>query len=487
MVATVALHFLSIAPALAARYYVSPSGSDSNNGTTSTSAWRTIGKANNTLRAGDMVVVLPGTYSESIDPANSGSPGFLITYVGSLADPASIQVNNIQLSGNDFISVKGVTAAGRLDINASGSNSADYDSVSYCVVRGAMASSGAWNCVVSKNSIGTPGTTSSTWALATSGGSITAYSTFEDNVIHTGVVTGGRALFFFQAQNNVIRRNNITMTTAAGATDSHGLMIYHCRNNSFSDNKWTMLNLSSYDSYMLNCRDSTSFNTFERDSFVANPASTGGCKALFSTSGTYPGTQKYNTWRSCFMRVTGPFGFQDTGDGCTFVDNVFISNWDFWPRGDSLTFDHNTFYSVNRIVVSAENPSWLSHTRWTSNIFYAEDGGGTHTYIRDDNPRLINNNLYYSPSSTSGNATHLGGVGSSSSGCTGSNRDCSSRWGNPGFQSVTSGSWDLSTTIGSIARTVGFWPDGYVGARRFAGPPLADGVPPAAINDLQSN
>lgn len=59
--------------ALAATYYVSPSGSDSNPGTQS-SPWRTIQKAASTLTAGDTAIVMDGTYEEnSITFANSGT------------------------------------------------------------------------------------------------------------------------------------------------------------------------------------------------------------------------------------------------------------------------------------------------------------------------------------------------------------------------------------------------------------------------------
>lgn len=63
----------------ATTYYVAPWGSDDSSGTF-TAPWRTINKAAQTMIAGDSVLVRGGTYAESINPINSGSPGAKITY-----------------------------------------------------------------------------------------------------------------------------------------------------------------------------------------------------------------------------------------------------------------------------------------------------------------------------------------------------------------------------------------------------------------------
>lgn len=71
---------LSGAPLQAATYYVSPSGNDGNAGTSTSAPWKTIGKANARLLPGDTVLVMPGTYAETIDPASSGTPAAPISY-----------------------------------------------------------------------------------------------------------------------------------------------------------------------------------------------------------------------------------------------------------------------------------------------------------------------------------------------------------------------------------------------------------------------
>ena len=67
--------------ASAADYYVSPSGNDANNGTSVSSAWRTIAKANAVLRAGDTLYMRGGEYvDDPIVPSASGRSGSPIVY-----------------------------------------------------------------------------------------------------------------------------------------------------------------------------------------------------------------------------------------------------------------------------------------------------------------------------------------------------------------------------------------------------------------------
>ena len=59
----------------AGTYYVDVSrGSDDNPGT-SEQPWKTIVKANKSLRSGDTVIIKAGVYRETICPNNSGRPG----------------------------------------------------------------------------------------------------------------------------------------------------------------------------------------------------------------------------------------------------------------------------------------------------------------------------------------------------------------------------------------------------------------------------
>ena len=64
---------LGIQQAYAATYYVSPSGSDNNNGTAQSSPVKTIGKAlDKAWSSGDIVYVMTGTYAETVEIDQSG-------------------------------------------------------------------------------------------------------------------------------------------------------------------------------------------------------------------------------------------------------------------------------------------------------------------------------------------------------------------------------------------------------------------------------
>lgn len=74
--------FLMYSTCWAATYYINgTTGNDGNSGS-SASPWKTIGKANSTLKAGDTVLVRKGTYRQTIRPNNSGTKGNYITYAG---------------------------------------------------------------------------------------------------------------------------------------------------------------------------------------------------------------------------------------------------------------------------------------------------------------------------------------------------------------------------------------------------------------------
>ncbi|GAI81257.1 unnamed protein product, partial [marine sediment metagenome] len=80
---------------LTADYYVDwDGGNDSNNGTSTGSAWDTIGKANTILTAGDTVYIRAGTYYQTIRPTTSGSADNYITY-------AQYQDEEVIITGTD--------------------------------------------------------------------------------------------------------------------------------------------------------------------------------------------------------------------------------------------------------------------------------------------------------------------------------------------------------------------------------------------------
>jgi parallel beta-helix repeat protein len=77
-------------------FYVSPSGNDANDGSPAR-PWKTIKQANNSLRAGDTVVLTAGVYRETIKPVRSGQAGAPIVYAA--AGPDVIVAGSDQISG----------------------------------------------------------------------------------------------------------------------------------------------------------------------------------------------------------------------------------------------------------------------------------------------------------------------------------------------------------------------------------------------------
>ncbi len=101
------------------KYYISPSGDDSNSGTSASSPFKTIEAANAIVKPGDTVFLRTGDYNDPIKPARSGQPGKYITYkaygnekpiLTATKDP-KIAIDLV--SGIDYICVDGIYADGR--------------------------------------------------------------------------------------------------------------------------------------------------------------------------------------------------------------------------------------------------------------------------------------------------------------------------------------------------------------------------------------
>ncbi len=101
-------------PLCATDYYVDqslPTARDQNAGTEER-PWKTLTKANQTLKAGDTVFIKAGTYRTCIAPANSGTPGARITYrnVGNNVVTIAGASYAIYLNGRNHITVQGIRA-----------------------------------------------------------------------------------------------------------------------------------------------------------------------------------------------------------------------------------------------------------------------------------------------------------------------------------------------------------------------------------------
>ncbi|MFJ7625187.1 choice-of-anchor Q domain-containing protein [Streptomyces sp. NPDC097595] len=110
------------AQAASTTYYVSPSGSDTNPGTSAGLPFKTLQKAADLTKPGDTVSIMKGTYTESADGQDvltirrSGSAGLPITYKPYPGDHPVIHPvtgwNGINISGASYIRIQGLEVAG---------------------------------------------------------------------------------------------------------------------------------------------------------------------------------------------------------------------------------------------------------------------------------------------------------------------------------------------------------------------------------------
>lgn len=487
---------LAASAAPAAVYYVAPTGSDANNGTSTGTPWRTIGKASATMVAGDQVRILPGTYNETLQPVASGTSANRISYIGSISNPSSVVVNAIQFYGQDYISVKGITSAGNIELSAHVSgNSADRDSILHCVGLRGLFMNGTWHSVVANCTIGTGASTDKLGISAypgdntTPNASVTQWCTIQDCTFNFATVSGGNAMTGYYMRNNRFIRNRYKLTLLPGATDTHVNTLYRCVNNQWIDCSFVLKNLASYEVYILNQRDSSMFNSWVRDTFMVDPASTNTVKCEFVTSGTYPGTCRYNSWTDCYFKIDGMFGYQNPGYGDRITGNVFIGKQAWQPKGDSLVIRHNTFYNANGPLVWDTQQSDLTRSTVVGNLFYGTGAAvNAHVYVPDVASNRADSNLHYATGNDANRAVYsrsgsvASAVGPGTVWCNTYGKDCRSLWSNP---QLTSASWnapDLRPALGSPAYSSG-WPDGYAGAFS-SGSLVGDTTPPGAVPDL---
>ncbi|OGF17979.1 MAG: hypothetical protein A2W00_02330 [Candidatus Eisenbacteria bacterium RBG_16_71_46] len=477
---------LATAPARAGEYWVSPGGSANNSGTSPGSPW-SLAKANATLAAGDVCRLLPGSYSGSIAPAGSGaSNASRITFIGNPADPASVRLSgSIDLTSQKYVTIKGVQvndiAVGAL----SASNRCEQDSVLDCRATGSLWVAGALRCHFARNRIG-DGAGEDRWNIYKDP-IRTTLCTFRDNVATLGGVTAQpHCILFDRATACEFTGNSVSVTMPSNAADVHARVHYGVNNCIFRDNRWSLVNNTSYNCYIFNQRDSCRFNLFERDTVLDLPSGRTPSFIRFATAGSYPGSNGHNTFVGCLFksRMTMDYQNDTRGDrwfGCVLVspDRAFDFSQVF-SNNDSLTVQHCTFASTGGTAVDAAKNS---HLAFVSNIVYSAASACPAMFL--PTAARTDSNLVFEVGGSAGNAVSQGGsgcgpVGPGSSWCASSGNECHSAWASPAFADPGFATFDAHPLPGSAAVGAA-WKDGYVGA--YA-PVVPDEIPPAAVRDL---
>jgi hypothetical protein len=467
-------------PAGAAVYYISPTGSASNSGTSPTSPW-SLSRANSGLVAGDICYVLPGSYTGDIAPANSGSSNTSrISYIGNLTNPSAATFSgHITLTARRYVTVKGVQV-NNVNVNASSSsNRAEHDSILHNRSIGSLYVSGALRCYFVNNRFGDAN--GDRW-LMSKDPIRTTLCAFRDNVFTLGGVTAQPHVIQFDRPTNCeFTGNRATVTLPSGANDVHARIHYGVSNSTFRDNKWMLMSSSSYANYIHNHRDSCRFNIFERDTIAQLPGSNQ-AMIRFSTSGSYRLSSRNNIYRDCVF-IAGVIAYQHSVDrdefhGCQFVGLNSASGFEISGGGDfvsapadSMILSHCTFYTDGSRGLSLDG-GVMTNTRVVSCIFR---GGTTSCPVSAGGSVVAESNLAFSAGGNSGTCS----------------LPASSRWGNPLFHG--NGADQVRTQIlnasvppplswlpGSPA-SASHWPDGYVGALGVAAP---DETPPIDVWNL---
>ncbi|HYM81342.1 MAG TPA: fibronectin type III domain-containing protein [Candidatus Limnocylindria bacterium] len=496
------------ASAEAATYYVSPSGSDSNPGTSPGSAWATINKANAALRAGDVCIISPGAYSHPINPSSNGTAGARITYVGSLSNPTAAQVSYVDIA-KTYITVKGISTppGGALTLQyLNESSAARNDSVAYCTIRGGVAFRGAKRSMVARNSF-SGGVAfeldhglSSFPAIANS-----ESDTLRGNVVDFGTITWKGFVIRGYTSFCVIDSNRFSGMFTGTNSDVQGRYLYGSHANVLRDNRWTFEATNSLGGgnpwVAFAMRDSSVNNLFERDTMLCGVQSNTimGGRLVNAGSPILVGKCTGNRWTGCFYKTTSYSWTQDNLVNSTIENSVFASKYDYalWFLGDVINckLRNNTFYSGRNRPIRFEGSIFPGTTEIFNNIVYADSvtacsGGGGILLHGATSGFTENNNLFFArkgpagvdPSTMSILFGQCSRPGTGQPWFNATGKDGNSKWGSPRFVDSTFTTFDPHLRTGSIA--IGLGQGGVdAGAYPFAasGP---DVTPPAPISDL---
>jgi parallel beta-helix repeat protein len=180
-------------------FYVSTTGNDKNTGTSS-SPWRTVQKAANTLTAGQTVLVQAGTYSERVGVTISGSSGSIITFQAQ----GTVVMQGFDLEAS-YITIDGFSIA-----NTGGSGWDDRSDGS-----GVYMYNANYN-VISDNSID-----------HTTAAGIYVSSNCNHNLVSANIITYAvECGIYAMGTYNVIDSNDISHTRDIGNSDADGVRFF---------------------------------------------------------------------------------------------------------------------------------------------------------------------------------------------------------------------------------------------------------------------
>lgn len=243
----------------AATYYVSATNGNDGNPGTLASPWKTIGKANATLKAGDTVYIRGGTYSgQQIYPSNSGTASNRITYRNYNDEKVTITQAHepLLLSNRSYITIAGTSTQNILITNCDHylvMTNGDYNELAYLTISKMRAYAGYrgfhigenssynWvhHCIIEGYGYFKGGDHGNMIAIGEPEGGTTNFNLIEDCHFYHG----GHGVFESAGKWNVVRNNymhNEEWTDYTGLTYGNRVMISKDHTTGGKDGGWNL-------------------------------------------------------------------------------------------------------------------------------------------------------------------------------------------------------------------------------------------------------
>lgn len=172
------------------------------------------------IKPGDLCVVHPGVQDAMPNPAAASSTGDKITYVGSAGLTDTLARASIVCPGGVFgkpnVTLKGLTFSSKLELT----ESADYDSVLYCTVKGNFSSQGADHVVFANSKWTGNSFCLNKWVLGHSDDVKILNCDFP--YLGQGQTSGDHAVLYWDVDGLVEMFNRKLVTVEAGTTGDAG-------------------------------------------------------------------------------------------------------------------------------------------------------------------------------------------------------------------------------------------------------------------------
>lgn len=490
----------------ATTYHVRPTGNDAASGLSSSAAWATIGKANATVRPGDVVIVWPGTYAQFPSPAVSGTSLQRITFAGALASPSSVVLNAADpVLAASHVTVKGFLLANGFLLTGS------RDSIADCVIGGGKSQLTAANdCVITRCAFDCE----RFWIVGTENDSlpIAARDTVTDcRLTLRPRDTTGHTIRFAHLEQCVVTRCRFTIDIGSSAVSASCTKLFFVRHSRFVDNWWDITNhctTNSDEAGWFVMRDYTQSNTWVRDTIQMRGP--GPVQFFGSASGTYPATVMNNNYDHCVIKVSGPSAYgaavyyQDEARWDTLTANVIVGDASGLafnaPLRGPMRIAGNTIAGFDPAwgaIGLDDSQPWSGSIQVRDNILYTASGA---TRRAQSAPMVFhldavtghiagNRNVLFGPmrrdSAITAWPAGLSPPGVGGLWCVNTRADSNSVWGSPRFADTSSvASFDGHLLAGSAA--IGAATGGADAGALSSAVSSPDVLAPAAVSDLQS-